>query len=334
MEKEIEVSVCCITYNQEKYIRKMLDSVIGQETKFAYEILVHDDASTDFTGDVVKEYANKYSNILTAIIQEENQFSLGKRDILFNQLLPRVRGKYIAMCEGDDYWCDMRKLQKQYDFMERHKECALCAHGTGIIFENGHETGKKIPAIDVKEIMTSDEYISYCIENDTHIFHTSSIFFKKEDANKLLQNQPEFYRISPVGDRVMFLYYATKGNVGYLNEEMSCYRTMSDGSWTKTMVSSKEKTYEKNCGMLKMVKAFDQYTGGRYHKEAYEFETLYNFVAFQYELRCREMLQKRYRNLYKRLSSKEKLFFGICAFCPRLGKGYRRMKKKLIKQGN
>ena len=98
---KIEVSVVCLTYNQEKYVGKMLESLVKQKTNFEYEILVHDDASTDDTQKIISDYAEKYPELIRPILQKENQFSKGiNPNIKFNY--PRVRGKYIAYCEGDD----------------------------------------------------------------------------------------------------------------------------------------------------------------------------------------------------------------------------------------
>ena len=125
--QDIMISVICITYNHEKYIRKCLDGFIMQETDFPYEVLVHDDASTDNTAAIVHEYEILYPDIIKPIYQTENQYSKGKaitRDIIF----PKCRGKYIALCEGDDYWIDTGKLQKQFDALETHPEIDMCVH--------------------------------------------------------------------------------------------------------------------------------------------------------------------------------------------------------------
>ena len=129
--KDVKVTVCCITYNHEKYIRNCLESLVSQNTDFDYDIIIHDDASTDNTVEIIKEYEEKYPNI-KSIIQTENKYSKGispLRDILF----PLVKGKYIAMCEGDDFWCDNFKLKKQYEIMEKNSELSWCTHIVGCV---------------------------------------------------------------------------------------------------------------------------------------------------------------------------------------------------------
>ncbi|MGI9249448.1 MAG: glycosyltransferase [Woeseiaceae bacterium] len=118
------VSVCCTTYNHENYIREALDSFLLQETDFAFEIIVHDDASTDGTAEIVLEYASKYPGLFRTIIQDENQYSKG--GLIYPRfVLPAARGKYIALCEGDDYWTDKTKLQKQVTFLENNPEYVI-----------------------------------------------------------------------------------------------------------------------------------------------------------------------------------------------------------------
>lgn len=118
------VSICCITYNHEKYIQKCLDGFFMQKTNFPFEILIHDDASTDNTQQIIKDYQRKYPHVIKPIFQHENQYSKGVK-ILFSYLYTKVRGKYIALCEGDDCWIDPLKLQKQIDFLEGHPDYGL-----------------------------------------------------------------------------------------------------------------------------------------------------------------------------------------------------------------
>lgn len=125
------VSVSCTTYNHAPYIRECLDGFLMQKCDFSFEILIHDDASTDNTSNIIREYHNKHPNIIKPIIQTENQWSKGIRPT-WKYNIPRAKGKYIALCEGDDYWTDPLKLQKQVDFLENNEDYVL--HCTDCLF--------------------------------------------------------------------------------------------------------------------------------------------------------------------------------------------------------
>lgn len=122
------VSICCVTYNHAPFIRKCLDGFLMQQMDFSIEILIHDDCSTDGTTEIIREYEARYPDLIFPLYEEENQYQQGKaREIdLYNYR--RARGKYIAYCEGDDYWTDPHKLQKQVDFMEANPEYTVCFH--------------------------------------------------------------------------------------------------------------------------------------------------------------------------------------------------------------
>ena len=122
---EIVVSIQCLAYNHEPYIRQCLDGFVMQETNFRFEAIVHDDASTDGTAAIIREYAEKYPDIIKPIFQTENQYS--KHDGTIRKIMnAKMRGKYVAMCEGDDYWIDPLKLQKQVDYLESHPDYGMC----------------------------------------------------------------------------------------------------------------------------------------------------------------------------------------------------------------
>ena len=119
MDSDIKISIICNAFNHARYIRDTLDGFVMQKTDFKFEILIHDDASTDETADIIREYEAKYPDLIKPIYQKENQYS---KDVWITDVfqLRRSKGKYIALCEGDDYWTDPDKLQKQYDALESH----------------------------------------------------------------------------------------------------------------------------------------------------------------------------------------------------------------------
>ncbi len=130
------VSICCVTYNHEKYIRQCLDGFVMQKTSFPFEILVHEDASTDNTAIIVKEFENRYPHLFRCVYQTVNQHA--KLNPLIKILLPMACGKYIALCEGDDYWTDPMKLQKQVDFLEVNPDYVIGYHDSMVVDENNN----------------------------------------------------------------------------------------------------------------------------------------------------------------------------------------------------
>ena len=212
------VTIICIAYNQEKYISRAIDSFLIQKTNFDVEVLIHDDASTDKTSDILRGYQKKYPQKIKLTIQKENQYS--KKDWIFiNNLFVNARGKYIAMCEGDDYWTDENKLQKQVDYMEAHPECALVFHPVKVVFQNSEEKSYTIPNMSKAIKFTPEELIR---EN---FISTSAVMYRaKHDYEKLER------KIMPQ-DLYLHLYHAVGGSMHCINEIMSVYRRQSGGVW-------------------------------------------------------------------------------------------------------
>ena len=129
------VSICCLTYNHEKYIKEALDSFLAQKTNFQFEIVIHDDVSTDQTTNIIKEYQKKFANI-QILLPKENIDSKGEK--IYPSLFEEAKGKYIALCDGDDYWIDPLKLQKQFDFMEQHPNCSLITTDALLLDDKTH----------------------------------------------------------------------------------------------------------------------------------------------------------------------------------------------------
>ena len=156
------VSICCTAYNHEKYIAQALDSFLAQKCDFPFEILVHDDVSTDRTADIIREYAAKYPEIIKPMFQTENQYSKG---VPINETFnfPRAQGKYIALCECDDFWCDDTKLARQIAHMEADPECTFS-------FTNGYvydANGIKIVCKGLKQDMIWDGTVVFFMENNS-----------------------------------------------------------------------------------------------------------------------------------------------------------------------
>jgi len=255
--QEILVSINCTAYNQELYIRDAIEGFLNQKTTFHFEILIHDDASTDNTANIIREYEKKHPDIIKPIYQTENQYSK-KWGIVHRIQQERAKGKYMASCEGDDYWTDPYKLQKQVDFMEANPECSLCFHATKHVQANNPEDffinrPKEIPPNNIFGI-------KHVIQNGGGFMSTCSMVYLK----KYSMNRPDWMDRAPVGDLPSMLLLATKGKIGYIDDVMSVYRLMSLNSWTSKM-QEPEKRKEHHFGMLKMWDDFDAWTHKKYH---------------------------------------------------------------------
>lgn len=242
---DIKVSVYCMAYNHEKYIRDALEGFIMQKTNFKFEVIVHDDASTDGTANIIKEYEQKYPDIIKPIYQSENQISLGI-PVLSTYVLPKLRGVYVASCEGDDCWTDENKLQIQHDIMENNPECIFCTHKTRVLDMQNKREVRFFPneSYGLKTgIVDRDVQFEISLFD---LFHLTSWFFKKSEVEKFFLNKPEFVKMMPTGDVGRLLYFANIGGMYYIDKEMSLYRKGTEGSWTMRVERNADR-----CGHIK-----------------------------------------------------------------------------------
>lgn len=139
------VSICCAAFNHARFIEQAIRGFLMQRTRFPFEILLHDDASTDGTADIIRDYAQRYPRLIRPVLQQQNQYSQGRR--ILEILTPMCRGEYIAQCDGDDFWLDPDKLQIQVDFLSAHPDYVVSGHDTLVADENGGLTANlKLPA--------------------------------------------------------------------------------------------------------------------------------------------------------------------------------------------
>lgn len=275
------VSICCLTYNHELFIRQALEGFLFQETSFAFEILVHDDASTDKTASIVREYELKYPSIVKAIYQEENKYSQGVGVTRVYQF-PRSKGKYIAMCEGDDYWTDPFKLQKQVDILEGDSSLSAVSHLTLAVGADGSVYEK--------------QFYQYESEGDTLLrisdfltsipFHTSSFVFRSSVLKQ------DYINTVITRDHPLMIVLSMEGDILRLNETMSHYRKHAGG--VSTSISA-EMVYQTNIDTINNLRSFYGY---RFSKEGRVMEAhwirYYLFTTQTLNLRMQIVLFRRY----------------------------------------
>lgn len=211
------VTIRCLVYNHEPYLRQCLDGFVMQKTNFPFEAIVHDDASTDRSAEIIREYAEKYPDIIKPIFETENQYS--KKDGSLRRIMDKhMRGKYIAMCEGDDYWIDPLKLQKQVDFLENHREYGMCYTLVNLYFQSKGKKGKQWGGADTSfDNLLEDN----CIP-------TLTCVMRKELRNKYIEEINPSIRNWNMGDYPMWLWFAVKSKIACLSDITGVYRVLDN----------------------------------------------------------------------------------------------------------
>lgn len=308
MNNEIKVSVYCLCFNHEKYISQTIDSIVKQKTNFKFELIIHDDASSDNSTQIILKYQEMYPNIVRAIIQQDNQFSKGvniSKEILF----PLFRGKYIAMCEGDDCWTDESKLQKQVDFLESHTDYSACVHNTKILLDDTdiHLTINKL---------THDATLDFykMIKTGANQFQTSSVMYRKELMNE--ENRPKFVdMIQGVGDYPLSVYLALSGKVFYFKDIMSIYRISTCNSWTANVKHNNPKFLRVKKQAIEMLKEANKYSHYRYNKEFNKAMLWQKYEARLIDRKIKYPISE-YLTITKKESSRTKLKLFLQLYIP------------------
>lgn len=220
--QEILVSIRCCAYNHGQFIRQCLDGFVIQKTNFCFEAIVHDDASTDGTADIIREYAEQYPDIVKPIYEKENQYS--KHDGSLRRIMDaHTHGKYIALCEGDDYWTDPYKLQKQVDFLESHPDYVMCSHRFDQYYEDGHRLEK-----EKDDTFQGADYDLQNLIGGKWLTQTLTVMYRRSALNL---KRYERYGMSM--DIILF-YELLKHGKGYcFPEAMGVYRYHNGGVWSE-----------------------------------------------------------------------------------------------------
>lgn len=293
--QNILVSIVTLTYNQERYIRQTLDSFLSQRCNFEFEIVLHDDASTDETQNIIKAYQAKHPDKIRIIQETENQYSKGLLHI-YDLTIKTCRGKYIAYCEGDDYFIDPEKLQKQVNFLEANKDYNLVHTG----FKKYRQDKGAFSSFDsTKHIPPQGDVFEKMLVHNIVVAPTT--LFVKDIAIEALHT---FLAVSKeekwqTPDYPLWLYMALKGKVGYLQDVTTVYR------YSKNSISS-NKNSEKHLSFLWSIKEIKAY----FIRLAEKDDTLTKKALaksacemYQYALKKNAKDKKRYRTFFQEYSS-------------------------------
>lgn len=260
--EEPEVSIVCHAFNHENFLEQAIKGFLSQKTNFSFEIILHDDASTDGTKAIIEKYQKSYPKIIFSILQKENQYSQ-KRSIGANFTFPKCKGKYIAMCEGDDFWTDEFKLQKQYDFLEKNLNYVVCWTNYNQFDGNSFiETGfdKLYP-----EVYTLD------LENvfDYYITYTLTVFFKREALDYKALNNFKY-----VKDNTLYSLLLVNGKGAFLNFKSAVYRWHEGG-----VFSLRSEFFKKYSSHLNIKEIYDKIDAAKTKSMKFIYTELYRQAA-------------------------------------------------------
>ncbi len=266
MATDPKVSIVCTAFNHERYIRQTLDGFIMQKTDFPFEVLISDDASTDGTAAIIREYEMKYPDIIKPVYMKENQHSQGIScaDILFRM----AQSEYVAWCEGDDFWIDENKLQMQTDFMDAHPDYSLCAHSAYNCYEDGAFMEEQFRPFQTSRTVTTEEALS------SWLFSTASLFYRRSVRTDI---PAPFQGNAPSSDYSTVVYLALKGKVYYMDKPMCVYRRNSVSSLSRMNANSSQRALNTMVGLIALADRIDEYSGYKYTQALDKFR-----INFEY----------------------------------------------------
>lgn len=279
------VSIWCAVYNHKAYIQDAIEGFLMQKCNFKFEIVVHDDASTDGTIEILRDYKKKYPESIRVIYEEENQYSKydNPPQYIYQVMRKELKGDYIAWCDGDDYWIDADKLQIQIDYMEQHPNCIMTVHDA---IKLNCETGEKdrIWYHHKEKNLSPEDIINASLP-------TASYVCKRE-----ILNLNDFFLQAPVGDYPLQLFCLTKGEIHYFDRAMSVYRCLAEGSWSSIQNRDLNNFVSRLAGVFCFLKRYNDYT-----EKIYE-----NYIRKEIRSCLDQMLERG-----QCISVDE--FYGICA---------------------
>lgn len=250
------LSVTVLAYQHAPYIAKALDSILGQDFDRPFEVIVHDDASTDGTSDIIRDYASRYPKVIKPILQTKNQYRL-ERGRVTRIVYGAATGKYIAQCEGDDFWTDPRKLAKQVALLEGDENCMGSYHDTAVLMMDGTPTGRLMRAQLPAQMRLEDTMAPLAP------FHSSSFVFR---SAPLLKALPRWIRHVPSMDMLLFSLMVGNGYYAKAEGIMSAYRKHPAGI-TNTHL---HKGTGLNLGRIKLWVLVDRHFGYRHTRRVEE----------------------------------------------------------------
>jgi len=307
-----------ITYNHEKFIAQAIEGVLMQKTDFPFELIIGEDCSTDRTREIVVDYANRYPEIIKPILHEKNVGAKANSE----SVREACTGKYVALCEGDDYWIDPLKLQKQVDFMESHPECTLSIHNAVIIDSKGKNGGNFLLSKNIKSGIYSVEQIALF-----GFVPTASILYRKH----IFENPPVWFSNARPGDYALILIVCSAGYAYYSSEVASAYRHGVLGSATVRLNNKpriEKVQYFKQ--YIHLIDCFDEYTNCKYKEAMDQVRIRKEIAIIELEKDFASLRRSRYKSYVKSLSISQRLKMYLRMLFPKAYKNLAGIKSFLI----
>ena len=308
----LPITVVIMTYNQKDYIAKAIDSVLSQEIDVDFDVLVHDDCSDDGTYQIILDKQKEYPKKIKIIRQESRKFLIDSFNMMiYKYVVPHIKSKYVACCDGDDYWCDNSKLFKQYDFMENHSEYSMCFHSAYQLKRDGDMSSKWFIKdegdIDISNIINDKPGVEIA---------TSSIFLKSE----VYKDFNEWRKAYPIEDVPMYITAALYGKIHRLKDIMCVYRQFASGSWSSQNIENIQRKIEHFEKTKTAILSFDEQTNNQYHDlVAKQVESCdYRIALIKKDFKT--LFSKKYKRFIKRLNKKERLSLYLQCYTPCLYK--------------
>lgn len=259
---DCEVVVICSAFNQESVLHEALDSFVAQETNFSFVVLVHDDASTDSTANIIRTYAERYPRLIKGVYESENQYQKGKL-FWYLDYLRKSKAPYIAFCEGDDYWIANNKLKLQREALERNPDCSFCfTNAKRIDSSTARVLGDMLPAYSwEKGILNKAKLDTVDLLKMT--FLPTASFFARRDS---WLEEPELPNSAFRGDRAHQLFLSLCGFAYYLDVVTCAYRVNNPNSVMGEWAKSDERMLAVHDSYIMLYRCFDDYSEFRYHE--------------------------------------------------------------------
>lgn len=294
-----EITIVVMTYNHRNYIKKALDSILSQVIDVDFDILIHDDCSDDGTYPILLDYQNKYPKKIRIIRQEVRKFlANGFNMMICNYVVPHINSKYVAYCDGDDYWCDNLKLEKQYSFMETHQDYSMCFHCAYQLRPNNDMSSKwfikEEGDIGLKDLISDQPGVPVA---------TSSLFVK----TSVFKNFSSWRKAYSVEDLPLYMTAALEGKIHRFGDIMCVYRQFSSGSWSSQNKNNIERLIAHQENLIKGVKLFDSQTNYLYHDLVSSHIEGCNFRIARLKNDFKTVFSKANKHFVKQLSKRERL---------------------------